>query len=49
MAHLRQQGNNLRRTLRERMLASPLCDAPAHTRRIESLIREEWKRVCAAT
>lgn len=36
----------LRSTLRERMLSSPLCDAAAHTRRLEDLIRAEWRRVC---
>jgi predicted O-linked N-acetylglucosamine transferase (SPINDLY family) len=37
----------LRSTLRAQMLASPLCYAPAHTRRLESLLREEWGRLCA--
>ena len=36
-----------RAMLRDRMLASPLCDGAAHTRRLEDLIRAEWRRVCA--
>ncbi len=39
---------HLRGTLRDQMLASPLCDGPDHTRRLESLIRSEWRRVCGA-
>jgi len=36
----------LRRTLRDRMRASPLMDAVAHTRRIESAYRDMWRRAC---
>jgi predicted O-linked N-acetylglucosamine transferase (SPINDLY family) len=33
----------LRRTLRERMTASPLCDAPAFTRDLEAAYRKLWQ------
>jgi predicted O-linked N-acetylglucosamine transferase (SPINDLY family) len=34
----------LRRTLRERTLASPLCDAPAFVRRLEGVYHRLWDR-----
>lgn len=34
----------LRVSLRERMLASPLCDGPAFVRRLEDLYRALWRR-----
>ncbi|PNH00482.1 putative UDP-N-acetylglucosamine--peptide N-acetylglucosaminyltransferase SPINDLY, partial [Tetrabaena socialis] len=34
--------------LRPRMLASPMCDAPAFTRRLEGVYRQLWRRHCAA-
>lgn len=34
----------LRPTLRDRLLASPLCNAPNFARRFESLLRNEWQR-----
>jgi protein O-GlcNAc transferase len=34
----------LRSTLRQRMLASPLCDAPRFARGVEAAYREMWKR-----
>jgi predicted O-linked N-acetylglucosamine transferase (SPINDLY family) len=37
----------LRRTLRDRMRASPLMDAPGFTRGIESAYRKMWKTWCA--
>ncbi len=39
---------DLRGGLRARMLGGPLCDGVAHTRRLEELFRDEWRRVCAA-
>ena len=36
----------LRRTLRQRMEASPLMDAPRFTRNVESAYREMWKKWC---
>lgn len=36
----------LRASLRDRLLASTLCDAPAYTRRFEKLIREVWHTHC---
>jgi len=32
--------------LRERLLASPVCDADAFTRRLENAYREAWRRWC---
>jgi len=39
---------SLRLALRERLLASPLCDAHAHTRRVEGAIRKAWQCHCAS-
>ena len=36
----------LRRELRSRMAASPLCDAPAFTRDMEAAFREMWRGWC---
>jgi predicted O-linked N-acetylglucosamine transferase (SPINDLY family) len=36
----------LRSTLRERLLRSPLCDAPAFTRRLEDAYRTAWRERC---
>ncbi len=38
----------LRRSLRPRMAASSLCDAPAFARKIEAAYRTMWQRWCAA-
>jgi predicted O-linked N-acetylglucosamine transferase (SPINDLY family) len=38
----------LRATLRERMLGSPLFDAPRFARNLEAAIRGMWKIWCAA-
>jgi len=37
----------LRATLRDRMRASPLLDAPAYARAIEAAYRHAWKQYCA--
>ena len=37
----------LRAGLRERILSSPLCDAPAYARSIETAYRDMWGRWCA--
>jgi predicted O-linked N-acetylglucosamine transferase (SPINDLY family) len=39
--------SELRSTLRDRMRASPLMDAPRFTRNIEAAYREMWRRWCA--
>jgi predicted O-linked N-acetylglucosamine transferase (SPINDLY family) len=36
----------LRPTLRDRLLRSPLCDAPKFMRRLESAYREAWRHWC---
>lgn len=38
----------LRRGLRPRMLASPLCDGQAFARKMEGAFRQMWQRWCAA-
>ena len=37
----------LRKTLRERMATSPICNAPAHTRSVETAYRDMWRKWCA--
>lgn len=38
----------LRSTMRDRLLASPLCDGPAYGRRLGVLLREVWRERCRA-
>lgn len=37
----------LRQGMRDRLLTSPLCDAPGFTRRLEGVYRDLWRRWCA--
>ena len=37
---------DLRRGLRPRMMASPLCDANSYVRDIEQMYREAWRAWC---
>jgi predicted O-linked N-acetylglucosamine transferase (SPINDLY family) len=39
---------DLRRTMRERVRQSPLCQAADFSRRLESALRETWRRFCLA-
>jgi len=41
--------DQLRASLRQRMLASPLMDAPAFARDVESAFRQIWAFWCEAT
>jgi predicted O-linked N-acetylglucosamine transferase (SPINDLY family) len=41
------QLRELRRTLRDRVAASPLRDAPGFTRKLERAYRDMWMRWCA--
>jgi predicted O-linked N-acetylglucosamine transferase (SPINDLY family) len=38
--------STLRRSLRATMLNSPLCNAPAYAKRLESALRETWRAFC---
>jgi protein O-GlcNAc transferase len=46
LAHDRPRLAELRRTLRQRMLASPLTDAARFTRNVETAYRTMWKQWC---
>ena len=37
----------LRANLRERMATSPICNAPAYTRSVETAYRDMWRKWCA--
>jgi protein O-GlcNAc transferase len=37
----------LRQSLRERLAASPLCDAAGYTRDLEAAYREMWEKYCS--
>lgn len=39
---------SLRRTLREQMAGSPLCDGPRFARQLEAAYRELWREFCGA-
>ena len=45
---LRDEVESLRATLRQRLAASPICDAARFTRDLESVYRALWQRYCAA-
>ena len=40
---------SLRQGLRERMAASPLCDAKRYTRDLEAAYREMWVKYCESS
>jgi predicted O-linked N-acetylglucosamine transferase (SPINDLY family) len=39
--------DSLRRSMRARMLASPLMDAPGFARNVEAAYRQMWRKWCA--
>jgi predicted O-linked N-acetylglucosamine transferase (SPINDLY family) len=43
-----ERRRSLRAGLRERVAASPLCDAPAYARSMETAYRDMWRKWCAA-
>ncbi len=47
LANDRERLVTLRRTMRDRMLASPLCDGPGFSIRFESALRHMWQEWCA--
>ncbi len=47
LARTTERLNNLRLSMRARMLASPLMDAPAFARDMEEAYREMWRAYCA--
>jgi len=40
----RAELGELRTSLRDRLLASPLCDAPRYVRNLEAALRAEWQK-----
>lgn len=48
LASNRARLESLRSQLRARMLASPLCDAPAFARRFEDMLRNVWREACVS-
>ena len=46
LARDRQSLASLRGSLRDRLLRSPLCDAPSHSKRFNSALRDIWRAAC---
>ena len=49
LANQTERLKELRSGMRQRMLDSPLCDAPGLTTRLESAYREMWRQYCTKT
>jgi len=49
LANDRERLRKTRDKLRERMLASPLCDHAGHTREVEDAYRDMWRKWCSET
>ena len=46
LAHDRERLEELRRTLRDQMVASPLMDAASYARDVEAAFRQAWREWC---